>query len=366
MQKNYRVKVLHVTEPFSGGVTTFLSLHCTHLNQFTHIICHGKRTSADKLDSINKKFSEEVRLILWKFAGREINPFKDILAIFSLLKIIKKEKPNIIHLHSSKAGFIGKILSLFFKKIKFTYTPHAPSFIRRDVSPLTRRFFLIIERFLYLLNPEIICCSKAEFDIYKLNGMKTKYINNSVEVPKQNIRKGCTNKIIIGFCGIITAAKNPGYFNEIASHFSQNENVGFRWIGAGEFKHVLNSPNIEVTGWLTDNEVKYQMEKIDLYLSCALWEGLPYSVLEAMSLSKPLLLSDIPAHKELVEQDKNGYIFRSTEEALLIIKNLIENKENLAELGNRSYHICQENYSIMEYKKLYFKYYSELLDEKLF
>ena len=74
---------------------------------------------------------------------REISIFKDFLALKELIDILKNiTEKNVIHLHSSKAGFLGRIAA---KIIGFNgnliYTPHGISFLRKDISNNKKRFF---------------------------------------------------------------------------------------------------------------------------------------------------------------------------------------------------------------------------------
>mgnify|MGYP001485384163 CR=1 FL=1 len=82
-----------------------------------------------------------------------MNPLKDIKALWELYTILKNiEDIDIIHLHSSKAGFLGRIVSFLLDKSKKTiYTPHAISFLRLDVSLKKRKIFIAMEKFVVFL-----------------------------------------------------------------------------------------------------------------------------------------------------------------------------------------------------------------------
>src|SRR5690606_7685612 len=126
-------------------------------------------------------FSKKVTLIEVEME-REISPVKDVLSTIKLYKIIKKVKPDIIHLHSSKAGVIGRIASKSCTNAKVYYTPNGYSFVRQDISPFKKKLFKTIE---YLTNKLLggitIACGDTEFELAKGIG-KAILIRNGIDV----------------------------------------------------------------------------------------------------------------------------------------------------------------------------------------
>ena len=76
-------------------------------------------------------FNSNVKFIEVKSFSRSVNIKNDINAYFELIKIEKEIKPDIIHLHSSKAGILGR-LAFDSRKRKIFYTPHAYAFLKKD------------------------------------------------------------------------------------------------------------------------------------------------------------------------------------------------------------------------------------------
>ena len=79
-------------------------------------------------------FDDRIHLIEVKNFTRAINPVKDLIATFEVKKLAKKVKSDIIHLHSSKAGVIGRF-AFNGKDIPLYYTPHGYSFLMEDCRP---------------------------------------------------------------------------------------------------------------------------------------------------------------------------------------------------------------------------------------
>lgn len=346
-------EILHVVESFGGGVYDFIVSLVNELPEFKHTILYGKRENFKK--NLEEDFKNNINFILWENAHREINLKKDFLAGKELYKILSKKNYDKIHLHSSKAGFIGRVVGKLKNQTnKIIYTTHGISFLRKDVSKIKNNLFILLEKLGMYLGGEVIACSKSEADFMIEKGIKkTKYIFNGINILdiKDKEKK---DEITIVTIGRITEAKNPKLFNKIAKKFIENKNIKFKWIGDGELRKELNSPNIKITGWKEKREVIEEAKEGDIYLSTSLWEGLPLSVLEGMSLKLPVVLSNCVGNIDLVKNNQNGYIFSGCDEGVRAIRNLLG--EDLKVKGSESRRIV-EKLSVDNMKKEYRKYY---------
>src|SRR5690606_9878067 len=128
---------------------------------------------------------------------RELSPIKDVTSTIKLYKVLKSINPDIVHLHSSKAGVIGRISNAFlFKKNKVFYTPHGYSFLRRDISSFHVKMFWIIEKLNQLILGGItIACGDTEYlEAQKIgaallvrNGVNTNLIVQKQEKIEQDM-----------------------------------------------------------------------------------------------------------------------------------------------------------------------------------
>lgn len=135
-----RVNLVHIIESCSGGSLEYLIQICNFLNESQkwdiHII-YSRRI--DTPLNFKSRFQENITFHE-VFLKREISITSDIRGIVQINKILKQINPEIIHLHSSKAGFLGRICALKYQK-KIIYTPHGFSFMRKDISTLKKYFF---------------------------------------------------------------------------------------------------------------------------------------------------------------------------------------------------------------------------------
>lgn len=152
-------KILYIVEAMGGGVFTYIvDLANELVNSYDMYIAYAVRKQTPQ--NYKDYFDKRIHLIEVKNFGRVIDPAKDIAAFFEVKKIAAKIKPDVIHLHSSKAGAIGRVA--FNGKIPMFYTPHGYSFLMENYKPMKRRMFKVIESVCAKRNCTTISCSVGE------------------------------------------------------------------------------------------------------------------------------------------------------------------------------------------------------------
>lgn len=343
------MKVVHIIEALGGGVytyfkdlTNFFGEHGESLDIETTIIYSAKRKEIDPT-KIKQDLSPKVKLIEIDME-QELALVKDIKSALKLRKILRELRPDVVHLHSSKAGVIGRwAIFLLRPQIKVFYTPHGYSFIRQDISPLKRKLFFYIEKATQLcFGGTTIACGDTEYKLAKQIG-KAALVRNGVNIKiLESFYKPVENdRLKIGIVGRITAPKNPSLFNDIAARFPQYD---FIWIGDGELRHLLTAPNIQITGWFLNNlDLLPQLNELDIYLQPSLWEGLPIAVLEAMALRKPILATNVFGNKDVVVPGVSGFLFDKLTDLDPFMQQL-ENTEFRKNMGNQAYEQCKRDF----------------------
>lgn len=354
------MKIVHVMECFAGGTFNFLVDLTCELSDEEHVVIYGaNRENTPK--NFKNLFNKNVKFIKWETAQREMKPLKDIKALWELYTILKKINGiDVIHLHSSKAGFLGRIVSfLLGESNKTIYTPHAISFLRLDVNPKKRKIFIWMEKFASFFGGKIVACSQSEKEAIEEQGIKiVTFINNGIKPLKIEKKVNTSDKITIISVGRLSIQKNPKLFNDIALEFIDNPNIQFIWCGDGELKSELTSPNIKCTGWIERKELENYLANADIYLSTSLWEGLPLSVLEAMSIGLPVVLSDCVGNRDLVEN--NGFLYNNKMEAIKNINELLKDKMLINKKGHNSKIIVKNKFNIRNMAIAYLKIYIEM------
>jgi glycosyltransferase involved in cell wall biosynthesis len=350
------LNIIQVVESFGGGVYSFLVDLCNEMskeNKVTIIYSERKETPKD----FKKDFNSNI-----EFIKLDMSLKKATSSILILRKILKEKKPDIVHLHSSKAGFVGRLAAtLAGYRGKLFYNPHGLSFLRLDLSKTVRKVFKISEFFLAKLGGVVIAVSLSEKrEMEKLTN-KVKNINNGIDPEtlekelffiQSNQKRD--KEITIGTVGRIEFQKNPILFNQLAKKFP---NIKFVWIGDGTLKNELKSKNIKTTGWVTRSQALKYVSEIDIYIQTSLWEGLPIAVLEAMYLGKPLLVSNSVGNIDLVTEGYNGLIFKDRTEAENHIIKLSNNIELIKKYGENSKEKILKDFTLSKMINSYKKYY---------
>lgn len=345
------MRIVHIVESFGGGVYSYFKDLSSFLSQFeeieTTIIYSNKRKEVTD-EQIKNDFPENITMLSVNME-RELRPIADIKATLQLRKILKQISPDIVHLHSSKAGVIGRWASTLSGKRKGVYyTPHGYSFLQLNTSSFKRRLFYLIEKTTQLIfGGTTIACGDTEYNIAKKIG-KSELVRNGINIDKLSKvytpKTTRSERLKIGTIGRIAPQKNPALFNSIAELFPQYD---FIWIGDGNDRQLLTSSNITITGWFSDNSSVFPfLNELDIYIQTSLWEGLPIAILEAMAFKKPILATNVIGNKDIVISGINGYLFESAQDLKTIFKQL-DTQKTIENLGNNAYHDCIEKYNMM-------------------
>ncbi|WP_431211959.1 glycosyltransferase [Puia sp. P3] len=251
------------------------------------------------------------------------------------------------------------------------YTPNgAPFFVGNN--SFSNFLYKQLERLGTIFGGRVVCCSPSELKAYNAIGIKALNINNGVDIEERpleplprlsntgiktrypGLRSG---KFRIVTSGRIEDQKNPTLFNTIAKYFEEFHDFEFLWIGEGADREMLTSKNIVITGWLSTEDTKDLIAASQVYLSTSTFEGLPFAVLEALALKKPVLLTDCVGNRDIVNKRLNGDLFTSEDEAIIKILQYHNNRDMLQIMGEYSQQHCEQEFDVYStftsYRSLY-------------
>ena len=355
-------KILFISHSV-GGVDVWLRLVLSNLNPnlFDIVIIHGfTDTNKVFLNKENKPLKE------YKIAiDRNLHPWKDTKAIFQTISIVKNEKPDLIHAHSAKAGIIGRLVGAATNTSVF-YTPHAFSYLSTS-NKIKRSFFLSIERLFSKFNNKILATSESE---------KNRAIEDVHYSPKKVIVfNNCINEIsdikelsipqtwpdeYISSVGRPSYQKNIEFMVEVIKRVTlEKPNVHLVLMGVGFHSPNLESvkakisaynleKNITLLEWTERKDVLHIILKSRLYISSARYEGLPYSVIEAMALRKACIVTDVDGNRDLIVNNQNGLIIKedNTNEFSNAILELLEDENMRQQFEANSLKLFNEHFNI--------------------
>lgn len=300
---------------------------------------------------------------------REINICKDIMAIKDLVLIIKKYKPDLLHAHSSKAGIIGR-LAAKFTGIPVIFTVHGWAFTE-GVSKNKRIIYLWIERLFARLCDKIICVSEYDRQLALKHKVAKKEslitIHNGVSEFDISVSRAPQEKVVI----IMVARFSPqkDYKTLLLALKDINSPIEVLLVGEGELlqssKQLASELNLnEKVKFLgMRKDVKKLLSRSDIFVLVSHYEGLPISIIEAMSAKLPIIASNVGGVSELVEDGFNGFLikrgdYRDLNNKLNI---LINNKELREKMGRKSYQKYKDEFTIERMLDKTFKVYDELI-----
>ncbi len=353
-------KVLHIVEAFGGGVFTYLvALANGTCEEFDVTIAYTVRPQTP--ENFQRFLDERVHLIEMKNQQRSINLKKDMRGAVEIREIVEAVSPDVVHLHSSKAGFLGRI-AIDCHKNKVFYTPHGFSFLKQDDPVFVRMIYYLVEQVASWFGGEIIAVSKGEYEEARKLTKRASYINNGIELTPR--LKECSeaseikdiSKPLIGTLGRICYQKNPRLFNHVAELLPQDD---FVWIGMGEMEDCIQSSNAQITGWCEHEEALQRLNELDIFLLPSLWEGLPISLLEAMYLKKICIVTDVIGNRDVIEHGVNGFIADTPEAVVAIIEELKNGKWDYVKLTEKAKRDVEEKYNILVMCEEYGKRYRE-------
>lgn len=253
---------------------------------------------------------KRVTIIECKHLQRALSPLKDLRAIVELRRIYRRYRPDVVHLHSSKAGALGRVV---FPRGKVVYTVHGFDSIR-----VAFRKFLPIERALQHRARAIVAVS--DYDRLNLDseGINSNVVTIHNGLAKPEIEISVEHRALFSryakvvLCvARLSAPKLPELFIETARRLPD---YGFIWIGNQEGVESLGElpSNCHFLGNITGAGAYCSMANI--FMLPSNYEGLPMVIIEAMSHGCPVVASNVGGISEIVTNGENGYVVSNTAE----------------------------------------------------
>ncbi len=309
-------KVLHILKSV-GGVEVIVKMIVNHLDadKVENIIVHDDE-SKTYFDTNNTKL-KSFRLPI----KREVSLLDDYRCVIGLIKIVKSERPSVIHCHSAKAGLIGRIVGAI-TKTSVLYTPHAFSYLSAE-NKLKKWLYLTIERYTkFQKNTKLLAISNSE----KERGVnEVKYSPENVFVWHNSI-KPIEIEVEKPSDKFISLIGRPSYQKNIEMMVRAIElvkieisTIKLKIIGVGYHSPNIKAletliselnlkKNIDIIAWGDRVSVLKEIKRSEFLVSTARYEGLPLALIEALSLGKPCVVTEVDGNKDLITDSYNGFL----------------------------------------------------------
>ncbi|MBT2639683.1 glycosyltransferase family 4 protein [Bacillus sp. ISL-39] len=281
-----------------------------------------------------------------KSMARNIKPIADIRALFEMKKIISRLKPDLLAIHSSKAGMIGRAAG-WMLGIPTVFTAHGWAFTE-GVPRKRKNIYVQVERIAGRLSSGIIAVSQYDYALALNNKIiteeKLEVIQNGVpDRPDIELAKTEVHPPRMVMVARFAEPKNHrvviNALNKLRNYEWEISFVGDgplkdeieRYVGelglAGKIKFLGSSSNVSSI-----------LASAQLFILATNWEGLPLSILEAMRAGLPIVASDVGGVKEAVDHTQTGFLVKKgeVEELAGYIEKLIRSPELRFKMGTAS------------------------------
>ncbi len=383
-KKKKLIRITTVPSSFFG----LLQGQLNYMSNYFEVLAISSQSKEYGMEELAKR--EGVRYDIVEMT-RKITPIKDFMSLLRMYRILKKEKPYIVHSHTPKAGTIGMIAA------KLAGVPHRLHTVAGlplvESNGLKKLLLVYVDKLTYRCATKVYPNSFGLKDIMlkeklakksKLNviangssnGIDTNHFNPDLynQAFKESFRKelNISNKdFVYFFAGRLVKDKG---INELISAFKRlnEEHVNTKLLLAGgdekeldpllpETNEIMRSnSNIIQTGWVKDVRPYFAISDTLVFPSYR--EGFPNVVLQACSMKLASIVTDINGCNEIVENNTNGLIIppKNEDELYRAMKYLLTHQDITDEMSSNSRLKIAENYErvlvwqslLKEYNKL--------------
>lgn len=271
--------------------------------------------------------------------GRSLSPVRDVRTLWKVYQLIKEMKPDVVHTHAAKAGFVGRTAAWMAGVPVIVHTFHGHVF-KGYFSPAKTRFFIELERLTARMSDCIITLSEGlrrelaeEYRITRKGRITVLPLGLDLGVFTKMARKTGVfrqeqgipaDAPLIGIVGRITPIKNHPLFLKAAVEIrKQLPNARFVIVGDGEIRAEIEAvvdqlglrEAVTFTGWQKD--LAHIYSDLDVLVISSINEGTPVTVIEGLAACCPVVATAVGGVPDLLDQGKLGrLVAEQTPEAL--------------------------------------------------
>jgi glycosyltransferase involved in cell wall biosynthesis len=310
---------------------------------------------------------------------RQISLIKDVRALVALWRLFRRERPDIVHTHSSKAGILGRLAARLARVPVIVHTVHGWPF-HTETGRLDRGIYMWLERRMARFTDRLIAVSAKDIEsgVAARIGDRARYtmVPNGVELSEllavERTLPSLENVRVIGGIMRLVPQKDPQTFVRAAALVaSRLPDTRFEIAGGGPLKDELErlagelglNGNFEFLGIRRD--LTDLLASFDIFVATSLWEGLPRAVVEAMASGLPVIAADVGGVSEVIKDGYTGWLVPPGDPAAIAscMEEILKDPEHAAAIGKRGREAVR-NLGTAEMLEQTKAIYSELLSAK--
>lgn len=379
-------RVLHVIESTTAGVRRYVTYLLQHQSPQWHmeVACPAIRQEHFG----DTAFVDEIRQLgvcVHDVPMQRSIGLADLKATRVLQNVVQQGQYDLIHTHSSKAGFLGRSIARL-SGVPVVHTPNGLYYLGQ--SGVKRWFYQTLERLAGRLTTQLIAVSKGERIVITRDRLvppdRLCVIENGVDAPHirgeagaPHARQLCEQlgingqQPIIGAAGRMVPQKDPLTFVRAAAQLRQTyPTAQFVWCGDGELRTAteqlaaqLNVPLI-TTGHQENSAAI--MQTFDVFVLPSIYEGLPFALLEAMALGIPIVATDISGVRDVLGDQQAGWLTEPRNEAALAatIERALSQTSESQRRTQAAQHLVETQYSVQLMVRRHLELYQHVVQKK--
>lgn len=309
------------------------------------------------------------RIIRIPSLGRSINPIKDHLARKQIEKVITQVKPDIIHTHTFKAGYITRMRR---QSIPIIHTFHGHLLDDPEFSGFKSRVIIGLERMFAKKSAKLVTVGSRVADelLEQKIGYKAQYVNippgvvpviaTAKSQALRNLKLEDDGKPIVGWIARVTRVKNPMLALQVANAMPY---AHFVMAGGGDLLEqvIAAAPsNVHVIGWADAADV---FGISDIILSTSENEGMPIALIEAQLAGKPVVATDVGAVSEVILNHETGIVTNKKAGSLaLALESLLRDNQKRTEMGSLAISRAQALFSVQRMINAHIDLYKSIVN----
>jgi glycosyltransferase involved in cell wall biosynthesis len=346
------MRVLHVIARLNvGGTARYITQLANELPK--HGIETFVATGFVQGAEVEDPSAQTIDLIRIPAMGRSIRPIKDHLARKQLEKIIQEVKPDIIHTHTFKAGYVIRMKQ---QAVPVVHTFHGHLLDDPEFSGFKSKLIIALEKKFAKKSAKLVTVGRRVADelLEQQIGTRNQFVNIPPGVvavnvtPKaqalKNLNLEDNGAPIVGWIARVTGVKNPMRALEVADALPDTR---FVMAGGGDLLDQVKATapaNVSVVGWA---EAADLFGASDIILSTSENEGMPVALIEAQLAGKPVVATDVGSVSEVILNHETGIVTNKNAGSIAsAVESLMLDKTTREEMGRLAIARAQALFSV--------------------
>lgn len=311
-------KVIHViTRLIVGGAQENTILSCAGLRErgFDVTLVTGPEAGAEG-SLLESARAAGIPVVVLKSMRRNPRPILDFIALVSLVRLFRRELPEIVHTHSSKAGILGRAAAWLAGVPVIIHTNHGLPF--HDRQPwIVNRFWRFLETVVAPATTVFICVGETMKRASIAAGLapaeRHEVVYSGMDLVF-DVRSARTGDPVIGWIGRLVPQKGPSDFIEMLELvMARHDTAQALIVGDGPLRAELESavsrrPRVTFKGRVDPSMIPSCFAAMDVAVLTSYWEGLPRVAVQAALAGLPVVAYDVEGASEVVKSGETGFL----------------------------------------------------------